>query len=210
MSFDRLARHYDWMELLLAGERLQRMRVAWLEQLRDCSRILSAGEGHGRFAAACAARYPDKELTCLDSCAAMLARARHRLKNLQGNVHWLEADLLDWTPPARQYDAIVTCFSLDCFTPAQLASVIGRLGDCATERAVWLVSDFRLPPRGPARWRARAIHALMYRFFKLATRLPARRLTPPDDLLKAQGFVHCGRCETEWGLLYADHWRRLP
>ena len=34
MKFDRLAPHYDWMETWLAGERLQRTRTAWLDELR--------------------------------------------------------------------------------------------------------------------------------------------------------------------------------
>ena len=52
MKFDRLAPHYDWMESWLAGERLQRARTSGLDALTGRRRILSVGEGHGRFAAA--------------------------------------------------------------------------------------------------------------------------------------------------------------
>ena len=52
MSFDALAPHYDWMEALLAGRRLERARAAQLDALAGRRRVLSAGEGHGRFAAA--------------------------------------------------------------------------------------------------------------------------------------------------------------
>ena len=122
-------------------------------------------------------------------------------------MRWEGRDALAWQPD-QAYDAIVTCFFLDCFTPDALAAVVGHLGACATENAVWLVSDFNVPSRGLARWRARAVHALMYAFFRIVTKLPARRLTPPDAELERQGFVLAGRHETEWGLLRADVWER--
>lgn len=206
MSFDRLAPHYDWMEALLAGGKLQRARTAWLEKLSGCRRILSVGEGHGRFAAACAARFPDAQLTLLDASAAMLARARQHIPP-HARVQWIASDLAAWQPRER-YDAIVTCFFLDCFPSAELATAIARLAAAADDNALWLVSDFAVPERGLVRWRARAIHAAMYGFFRVATRLPGRRLTPPDDLLAAHGFSLQGRRESEWGLIRADCWQR--
>ena len=207
MNFNRLARHYDWLEALTAGGRLQRARTHWLDALAGRRRILSVGEGHGRFAAACLARFPEAELTCVEASPAMLAVAQARTRGMTGRVRWEGRDALAWQPD-QAYDAIVTCFFLDCFTPDALAAVVGHLGACATENAVWLVSDFNVPSRGLARWRARAVHALMYAFFRIVTKLPARRLTPPDAELERQGFVLTGRHETEWGLLRADVWER--
>ncbi len=207
MNFDRLAPHYDWLEALTAGRSLQRVRTAWLPELRDRSRILSAGEGHGRFAAACATSFPAAELTCVEASAPMIRRAQRRLRGLPARVRWHEGDLLSWSPDGT-YDAVVTCFFLDCFPPTSLAQVVKKLAGCAREDAVWLVADFALPERGPARWRARAIHAVMYEFFHRAVALPARRLVPPDDLLRAHGFRLDHRREFDWGLLRADLWRR--
>jgi trans-aconitate methyltransferase len=207
MSFDRLAPHYDWLEAFTAGARLQRARTAWLPALRGCRRILSVGEGHGRFAEACAAAYPDAELTCVEASARMLQRAQRRLAGSPARVTWQQSDVFSWQP-AEKYDAIVTCFFLDCFTPAELATVIEKLSACARPAAVWLVADFAVPERGLPRWRARATHALMYAFFRRATALSARRVTPPDDLLRAHGFTLMGRRETEWGLLRSDLWQR--
>ncbi len=207
MSFDLLAPHYDWMEALTAGQRLQRARTTWLEELRGCRRILSVGEGHGKFAEACAAKFPDAELTCVEGSQKMLARARSRLAGSPAKIYWVETDFFHWKPEEK-YDALVTCFFLDCFTATQLADVIGKLADCAATNAAWMVVDFSIPPSGLARWRAEAVHALMYGFFRVATSLPARRLTAPDALLRAHGFTLQGRREFEWGLLRADLWRR--
>jgi len=122
-------------------------------------------------------------------------------------VRWECKDVLAWQPD-QTYDAIVACFFLDCFAPDELAAVVRNLGACAAEDAVWLVTDFNVPARGLARWRARAVHALMYAFFRVVTKLPARKLTPPDAELERQGFVLTGRHHAEWGLLRADVWER--
>ena len=207
MNFDRLAPHYDWLEALTAGETLQRVRTAWLPELRDRKRILSVGEGHGRFAAACAATHPTAELTCVEASAGMLRRAQARVRSLPGRVRWHAGDFQSWSPEVP-CDALVTCFFLDCFPPAQLAAVVAKLAGCARPDALWLIVDFALPAHGPARWRAAAIHALMYGFFRRLAGLPARRWTAPDELLRQHGFSLVGRREFEWGLLRADLWRR--
>lgn len=207
MSFDRLAPHYDWLEAVTAGGRLQRARTHWLESLAGRRRILSVGEGHGRFAAACLARFPEAELTCVEASPGMLAKARRRTRGLAGRVHWECQDVRAWQP-GQTYDAIVTCFFLDCFPPEILAGVVGRLASWAAEDAIWLLSDFDVPAGGLARKRAQAVHALMYAFFRLATDLPARRLARPDAELTRQGFGLVGEERSEWGLLRSGLWQR--
>jgi len=207
MNFDRLAPHYNWLEAFLAGDRLQRARTAWLDELAGRRRILSVGEGHGKFAAACRARFPEAELTCVEASPAMLACAQRRLGPDAERVNWHCGDVLTWDG-AGPFDVIVTCFFLDCFPPETLPAVVEALARRAAPDAVWLLVDFTLPPRGPAGWRARAVHWLMYAFFRPMTGLPARRLTLPDDLLRRHGFQPAGRREFDWGLVRSEVWRR--
>jgi SAM-dependent methyltransferase len=207
MNFDVVAPHYDWFEAFSAGNRLQRSRVAWLGKLAGCRRILSVGEGHGRFAEACAARFPGAELTCVEASRGMLARAKARTARSPGAIAWEHADVRQWTPMGT-YDAIVSCFFLDCFARDELEQVVRKLATVAAPNAVWLISDFNVPDRGLPRWRAKAVHALMYGFFRAVVGLPARRLTPPDRFLAEHGFSLEGRRESEWGLLRADCWRQ--
>lgn len=207
MSFNRLAPHYDWLEAVTAGSRLERARTQWLDTLAGCRHILSVGEGHGRFAAACLARFPHANLTCVETSPAMMAVGRRKTRAWADRVKWECADVLAWQPP-QKYDAIVTCFFLDCFPPETLDAVVRRLAGSAVERAVWLVTDFAIPAAGPARFRAEAIHALMYAFFRVCVALPARRMTAPDTFLAQRGFKLTGRRDFEWGLLRADVWSR--
>src|SRR4051812_20630121 len=80
VSFDVLAPHYRWMELLLAGEKLQRCRTAFLKEVADARDVLIVGEGHGRFLVECRRRLPDARITCVDASERMLEVARARLR----------------------------------------------------------------------------------------------------------------------------------
>ncbi len=207
MSFDRLAPHYDWLEALTAGGRLDRARAYWLGALERREHVLSVGEGHGRFAQAFARRFPATSLTCVEASEPMLARAKRRNHDASTPIDWVHSDFLQWEPTGK-FDAVVTCFFLDCFPPDVLGEVVARLARYTTPDAVWLIVDFSVPRRGAARWRARMVHALMYWFFRVFTSLPARRQTEPDDLLRQHGFELERRQEFEWGLIRADIWRR--
>jgi ubiquinone/menaquinone biosynthesis C-methylase UbiE len=210
MSFDRLAPHYTWMEKILAGPRLQRARTAFLDRLDGCKRILVVGVGHGHFLRTCARRLPDAEIMSVDASAGMLARAEHRARAVPSpeRLRFVHATLPAWRPPAAEFDAIATHFFLDCFPPAELAQVVADLAAAARPSARWLITDFAVPPRGWRRHRARAIHAAMYAFFRPVTRIRARRVTPPDDLLRAAGFTLAQRRAAELGLIQSDLWIR--
>ncbi len=207
MSFDTLAPHYRWLEAVIAGRILQRARLAHLAALDDAQHILLVGEGPGRFLAALRTRRPDVALTVLDASAAMLRQARRA--DPSPRTRFEQVDLRHWSPPTAAWDAIVTHCVLDCFAPATLGRVVATLASAAAPRATWLVTDFTLPAeRGWRRLRARGAHALMYGTFRLATRLEARTLTPPDPHLARAGFSLRARRTFNHGLLQADHWQR--
>jgi ubiquinone/menaquinone biosynthesis C-methylase UbiE len=209
MSFDALAPHYRWMEFLLAGEKLQRCRTAFLDQIKSPRNVLLLGEGPGRFLVECGRRWPNAEITCVDSSRRMLAVARAQLRRAgfsNERVTFLHADVLGWRPPDDLADLIVTHFFLDCFVPEQLERIVARLAGAARPGASWLLADFQVPAAGLLRWRARLMLAAMYAFFRRTTQLPADRLTAPDDFLRRHGLTLRQRCEAEWGLLRSDHW----
>jgi ubiquinone/menaquinone biosynthesis C-methylase UbiE len=211
MSFDALAPHYRWMEFILAGEKLQTCRTAFLCEVREAKSVLILGEGNGRFLAECRRSLPDASFVCVDASDRMLALAKRRCERMgmgPGKVKFLQADALRWLPPANSFDLIVTHFFLDCFAPGQLRELVAKLAQAATPQADWLLADFRVPCAGLRRRRAQVIHALMYAFFRVFTKLPARKLTPPDELLRAHGFALVQRRASEWGLLHSDRWSR--
>jgi hypothetical protein len=122
------------------------------------------------------------------------------------DIQFVQADILEWTPPAGEFDLVVSNFVLDCFTPDQLELLVGKLSQAAAPQAWWLLADFCEPAGGAAKWRARLILEGMYLFFGWSTGLPADQLTSPDALLARRGFVLRQRRLFEWGLLHSDLW----
>ncbi|MFO1513607.1 MAG: hypothetical protein U1F83_11930 [Verrucomicrobiota bacterium] len=108
----------------------------------------------------------------------------------------------------QHFDLIVTHFFLDCFQRDELAVLVNQLAAGATPEARWLVADFREPETGWRRWRARAVLALLYAFFRAVTGLSASRLTPPDEFLVRSGFQLSARKLANFGLVYSDLWER--
>lgn len=205
MSFDHLAPHYRWLERLLAGDVLQRARVAHLAALDQAENILLVGEGPGRFLQALRARRPAVPITVVDASVKMLEAAQ---AVGSGKTTFIQADLIRDPLPASKWDAIVSHCFLDCFAPPTLDDVVARLAAATTAQATWLITDFALPPSGWQRQRARVAHALMYRTFRIATRLEAKRWTDPSANLIENGFQLAGRTAFSHGLIQADHWER--
>jgi SAM-dependent methyltransferase len=211
MSFDSIAPHYRWMEFLLAGDKLQRCRTAFLSRIENAQNVLILGEGNGRFLVECRKTLRSARITCIDASARMLQLAGARLARAGLNpegIAFVRADALAWAPPPRCFDLIVTHFFLDCFRGDQLERLVASLGAGAQADAAWLLADFQIPERGRGRLRAQIIHRMMYAFFRLTTRLPARRWTAPDPFLESHGFVLEKRLSSDWDLLRSDLWRR--
>lgn len=210
MSFDRLARHYSWMEQVLAGDRLHRCRTAFLDAARDARSILLAGEGHGRFVAEICQMNPHAAITCVDASAQMnrVAEGRLRREGLDsGRVKFVSKPILEYLP-SEPVDLLATHFFLDCFPAAELQRVVDHLARCLQPRGHWVLSDFQLPERGWQRIRARWVLGLAYAFFATCTALPARHLTAPQPMLQANGLVLLRRRELNFRLLYSELWQK--
>jgi ubiquinone/menaquinone biosynthesis C-methylase UbiE len=211
VSFDRLAPHYRWMEFFSAGELLQRCRLAHLNRITGVQRALILGEGNGRFLVEFLARHPLAEVTCVDSSQSMLSQARERVRRRGfdlSRIAFTHADALDWRPSSASFELVVTHFFLDCFPPDQLGRVVSRAAEALLPGGCWLLADFCEPPHGLPKWRARLMLALMYAFFRRATALAAKRLTPPDDYLQQGGLSLRDRRRFEFGLLHSDVWEK--
>lgn len=206
MNFDRLAAIYQAMEWISAGNKLQRCRVAFLDQIQPPRRILLAGEGHGRFLPTCARAFPEAHITVVDCSERMLAIARKRFTDQ--NIEFVHADLLSWSQPPDGFDLIVTHFLLDCFAAHELEVLVARLGRLATPDACWLVADFRIPDSGLAAWRSRMILAILYRFFRTTCGISAKSLASSDSALAKAGFSLHRQETSDWGLLKCEWWNR--
>lgn len=199
-NFDILAKPYAILEYLTFGPLLWRTRITHIEALANSRRVLLAGDGDGRFLAELHQRYPHLDLHYLDASPAMLQEAQRRCP--QATFH--QATLPKANLPPAHYDAIVTHFFLDCFTPESLPQVIENLAQAATPQALWIISDFKPTPH---LW-GRLVVALLYKSFRLITGLKANRLTPYEVHLQTAGFTLYRTTSSCRSLLSAEHWQR--
>ena len=108
------------------------------------------------------------------------------------------------------FDLVTTHFFLDCFSTADLARLIPAIRAHLAPGALWVVSEFRIPPSGPLRRPARALVRLLYLAFRLFTGLQPTRLPDFAPLLRQSGLVPIRIHHSFAGLLTADLWQLPP
>ncbi len=206
-TFDSLAPVYRVVEYAAFGRNLHRCRVAMLPHVADCRRVLVLGEGDGRFLADFLTACPVATVEVCDASGGMIARCRRRVGD-QPRVTYRTADARTLGVPPAAYDLIVTNFFLDCFPAGQLGPLVRKLADALAPGGRWIVGDFRLPETGTPRLRAGVKLAVMYAFFRAATRLPAGSLADPNPVLRANGMERLAERTWQGGFLSAAVWRK--
>lgn len=205
-----MARWYRALEFVAFGGDLERARFAFLDRLSDRQEILILGEGDGRCAERLLALAPGARITCVDSSRGMIARAESRIREAGGadRVTFTCADARGFSPEAARYDAVVTLFLLDCFTAGEVTSIVTRVGAALPPGTPWIFSDFTLPARGIARFRARAWLALLYAFFRWEAALAVSSLPPSEKILEEAGWRRTETRSLQWGLLRSSVYHR--
>jgi ubiquinone/menaquinone biosynthesis C-methylase UbiE len=206
-NFDRVARIYRWAEYVSLGTMLQRTRTHFLPRLGGSKRVFVLGDGDGRFLSKLLAQNQQLHATAVDSSDRMLALLRARCAHAAARFETVHGDALTQVPPSGT-DLIVTHFFLDCFTQEQVDILVLQLARAVQPGTLWVVSDFRIPERGPLRLFARAYIRALYFAFRIFTGLRATRLPDPAAALSAAGFHCLKHHESFGGLLYSEIWRR--
>jgi len=207
MNCDSIAPYYAAMEFTVFGRALERCRFHFLPELAGVRYALVLGDGDGRFLGRLLAACPQLRADYVDCSAGMLAQAR-RVAGSE-RVTYYCSDVLSDMLTASDYDLIVSHFFLDCFNPDSLASVVERV-TAAAPRARWLISEFRVPE---GRWLARparALIALMYRFFSITTGLTTRALVDHRPTLTKAGFQLSKTAIHARGLMASELWVPEP
>lgn len=207
MRIGRFAPWYRWVEYAAFGRALERRRFAFLHRLSAARRILILGEGDGRALARLLTAAPHAEIEVIEASDRMIELARARAGD-SPRVHFRREDARTAPLPDSRYDAIVVMFFFDCFGEAELRALIQKTDRAMAPGALWMVSDFALPPRGWRRRHAAAWIRIMYRFFAAVSGLRVRALPPIDRLLAEAGLRSLEREEERWGLIRSEVLRR--
>ncbi len=202
-NFDDLARWYRWLEYLAFGRALERCRFALLPELAEARRVLILGEGDGRFLRELVDLNAEARVDVVEASGAMVDLARGRLsEDERGRVCFHRADAREWNFPLEQYDAVVTCFFLDCFNEVTLARLMPRISASVCPDGRWLMAEFV----ASGNWRSGMWLAALHGFFRGVTGLEAKRLANFGGLLAGLGWEEKRRMEFAGGLMAARVW----
>jgi SAM-dependent methyltransferase len=210
-KFDRLSQAYRWMEYFSFGPYLQQCRSLRIHEMAACRRALVFGDGDGRFLAELVRRVPKIRAATVDASSKMLFRLARRMPS-GAQLQMLHADALECEParfPDAPFDLVASHFFLDCFNEAEIASLVAHVNGAVGKAALWIVSDFAIPQRNPARLLGRLIVRGLYLTFGLLTGLRARRLPDHAHVMREAGWTLEDRRELLRGLLVSERWRRI-
>jgi SAM-dependent methyltransferase len=208
-GFDRVARAYRWLEYAAFGRLLERARFVHLGVVAGRSRVLLLGDGDGRFLRALLGASPHARIRSIDASRRMLALAADRLAaGDRGRVVFECRDALTAEYPTGAYDAVVTQFFLDCFTPGEIEALVPRVAGALAPGGVWLFADFAVPRSGAARWYAGVVVAGLYGFFRRTAGIAARALPPSETVIKAAGLAADRSAAFRGGLVRSVVYRR--
>jgi SAM-dependent methyltransferase len=209
-DFNPLARLYRWMEFTTFGPFLTLTRGAFLDRLTEAKCALVLGDGDGRFTARLVRENPTVQVDAVDASGGMLNELLHRAQPHEARVRVYLADARTWQTPApilgRPYDLIATHFFLDCLSTQEVRSLAGRLGGAVSPSALWVVSEFAVPPGWFGRFVARPVVGILYFCFGLLTGLAVHSLPDHGSALRDAGFTLLERKTRLAGLLIAELW----
>lgn len=208
-NFDLVARPYRWLEYVSFGGALERCRFYFLPQMQSSRSALLFGEGDGRFLARLLKQNAEVHADAVDSSATMLRMLGQRCKKEAQRLRCHPMDALDFVHRASAadltYDLIVTHFFLDCLEQNAVDALTAEVARKTAPGAVWIVSDFRVPP-GAMRLPATVLIRLLYFAFQLTTGLRTRRLPDHAASLERAAFSRIAEHRFLGGLLFTELW----
>ncbi|TWU26926.1 ubiquinone/menaquinone biosynthesis methyltransferase [Novipirellula galeiformis] len=200
-GYNRLAKHYEWLEKLRFGNTLQHARVSCIPELANAHsapHVLVLGDGDGRLLEAFIKHCPTAQITSVDISPVMIEQQRKRFaalsrsglasKHSEHAVTWITSPIESFPLPTSTFDTVITAFFLDCFDERQLNELLPRIANALNRQARWYVVDFCEPKRGLRRWWAKFWLAIMHAFFRWQTGLGPRRIVDPSPPLHSLGF----------------------
>jgi SAM-dependent methyltransferase len=185
MNFDGIAPFYEASARLVFGNQHRRAEAFFLPKIPENSRVLLVGGGAGHLLASLLSARSPAFVAFVEPSGAMRRRAERRVARLPnaGVVRFLEKDqALERLAP---FDALLTPYVLDLFSDETLETrFLPPLMAALSPGAVWLFTDFVPPSR---RWQ-KALLRVMYAFFRLTARIPARHLPDYERQFRRWGF----------------------
>jgi tRNA (cmo5U34)-methyltransferase len=181
-GFNRIARSYDLIAKLVFGKSISQSHLAFLDDLPVNATILVLGGGSGAFLTSIPELH-QKEVLYLDASPVMLSLAARQLKGRYPNVRFVEGTELN-IPATVKPSVVITHFYMDMFPEDVLNQIIKNVGGQCEPDVKWIVSDFVKP----VRFRQQVLLRIMYRFFRILTKIEATDLPDWEQIMATNGY----------------------
>jgi tRNA (cmo5U34)-methyltransferase len=182
-NFDSIAPFYDQLSNLIFGSAIKQSQIAYLSAIRQGGKVLILGGGTGWILSALFAINPTCEVWYIDSSTRMINLSKKVAMDSKHKVFFI-LGTEDAIPPGILFDAVITNFYLDLFTPTSCKTVIDKIRSSLHAKSLWIVSDFI-----NTTWWHSAMLRIMYRFFKIMSGIQASSLCDWKTLLEQNGFA---------------------
>lgn len=209
MNAGRIARVYQWVEYAAFGRSLELARFHFLSRAAQGRRVLILGEGDGRFLGRLLETNRQARIAVVEMSGRMIALARERTPiEERSRVEFHKMDAASQPLPRGPFDLVVSHFFFDILSSGDASAVISKASALLAPGAVWQISEFQEPARGPRRLHARLWLLAMYRFFAISTGLRVSRLPPYRKMLESHGLTEIEHHESRFGLIRSQVWRK--
>lgn len=199
-SFDSLAKIYEPLERASFSGKLQGIRCFCLPFAKDCGRGLLVGDGDGRFSSALLRSNRRIEIDSIDISSRMLEEAKRRAGGESSRLHQRAEDGLAFAYPEARYDFIGLHFCLDCFSQAEVDTLLPKLNQALRPGGLLAYSDFQ----ANLWWQRAAVRAL-YLSFRLGAGLTTQRL---PNVSWGAAFEEIAQTQVLGGLVFSQVLRK--
>lgn len=182
-NFDSIAPIYDRLSHFVFGRRMQQAQTLYLTEIAPGARVLILGGGTGWLLAELLAKNPTCHVWYIEASAKMIELSKGKVKLADHAVNFIHGTE-NSIPRDVTFDAVITHFYLDLFTPYTCRDVIHKIRSSIHSKGLWLASDFI-----HATWWQGVMLNIMYYFFKLVCGVEVKKLTEWRKLIADSGFI---------------------
>ena len=116
----------------------------------------------------------------------------------RGNVQFICADFSEYSIENESINVVICPFFLDLFSAIQLEEVLNKILRILKKNGSFFVADFKYTT-----WWSKRLIKLMYTFFGIVARIPARELLPLDTLILAKQFENSTYLPRTDGIIFS-------
>lgn len=181
-DYNRIAFLYEPLKKLIFANKLDYTQSFYLPELSSSASVLIIGGGRGKIIQQLEKCGFKGTLCFVEISENMIKAARRRPTSLKCEFH--QQDILSFKPH-QTFDAVITGFFFDQFYPSQQVEIIQHVSSFLKKEGLWMDTDFNKP----STTLQGVLMKIMYKFFRLSTRIVTSELFPILPLFRQTGYV---------------------